>query len=524
MKQSLILLLFSSILFLLSACNGCNKGISSGDALQRIPADVTMVYAVHLDRFLPKMDFEKVRNMEFYVDNANEVAMSNIAFGDMLKNPEEAGIDLKKSLYLVYTMLPTEGNPVFSSCMVFHLNRPGGVEDVLKKHGLTSFRRENGYKAIQLDQFTVFAWDDEILVLGSTVEYTDLAVAIAPFFTTEASNSIANNKSLQEALQGEHDMEFWANSNELAKNVQLQMALTMFQIPADALKDNILHGFVDFEVGSVFANLKYDLKPALANELNKLFKDKPQTDFSPYIPGVNLAFAFTNAINLKGIDEILSAQPQAKGFVEFALREYGLSVKDIVETFNGDLMLMGAYNPADTVLDGLFATRIESQEKLDRFLQLGQERNIFRKVGAQMYQLNAPDLQQMEGSFSMGTTPGTAYLVVKDDLVLIGGDLPMLTLLQDNTFPPNSRIQEEYRKDLQNNLFGAYIGPGVMANFSDDLQNMLLRHGRLRVGRSGAEMEIKLMDEANNALRVLMREANKQHMLEKEAAKEANPI
>lgn len=521
MKQTIIAGFYA--LFALSSCNGCQRGVSD-EALQRIPGDAVMVYAVHLDRFLPKMEFEKVRNMEFYKDNAQEVAASNLAFGDMLLNPELAGIDLEKTMYLVYTMLPNEGAPIFSSSVLFQLNRPGAVEDVLKKHGLTSFRREHGYKAIQIDQFTVFAWDDDLLVVASTTEYTDLAQAIAPFFKTESGQSVANNKSLQNAIRGDHDMEYWVNSNELAKNVQLQMLVTMFQIPSDALRDNFIHGFVDFEIGKVLATMRYDLRKELAQKLDKLFKDKPQTDFSPYIPGVNLAFAFTNAINLKGIDELLSSQPQAKGFVEFALREYGLSTKDIVETFNGDLMLMGAYNPADTTLDGLFVTKIENREKLNRFLQLGLERNIFRQISANMYQLNAPNLQQIEGNFSLGTQPGTAYLVVKDDLVLLGGDQTMLSLLQQNTFPANARIQDNYRKDLQDNLFGAYLGPGVMANFSEDLKDMLLRHGRLRVNRSGAELEIQLMDEANNALRVLMREANKQHLLQKQAASEANPI
>ena len=100
------------IMTLLSACRNEPSG-SSSKILNSIPQNAISITEINVPSILDKMDFESVKQMEFYQEMAQEAARENPLFKEVLLDPSNSGIDLKQKQYIANVMdEKTVGNSV----------------------------------------------------------------------------------------------------------------------------------------------------------------------------------------------------------------------------------------------------------------------------------------------------------------------------------------------------------------------------------------------------------------------------
>ena len=187
------------------------------------------------------------------------------------------------------------------------------------------------------------------------------------------------------------------------------------------------------------------------------------------MPGENLIFATSGAIDFKGIDQFLSERPQAQGYVDFLLKNYGLTRQEVVETFGGDFLVvgMGEGNRLGNS-GGLFVTNIKDKSKFNTFIDLAVEQNILQELDNDVYKV----LTVAAPGFSFSQGKGFGQLLVKDDLVFISQDESLLNLIKEGNLPFGGKADKEILQLLNANTLGGYFDFETIRDFSKELNQV----------------------------------------------------
>ena len=108
---NLIFVLVLSV-FLLNSCSDRNSrserlmgSANLNDAtLAYVPADANTVTTVNVQSIMDKMDFDAVKDMEFYQDAKKEMEQKNPELVYLMEDPKNSGIDLSKNMYMFTDM------------------------------------------------------------------------------------------------------------------------------------------------------------------------------------------------------------------------------------------------------------------------------------------------------------------------------------------------------------------------------------------------------------------------------------
>ena len=520
MRQMLSFAFLGAILTL-SLFTACKPDgpIGKTDTLTSIPEDVTMVTTIDVPQLMDKADFENVKNMEFYQAFLEEVAEEDPALAEVFKDPKSSGIDLEKPVNVAFLPDPSNPENMFVGA-VANLADEGAFSALVEAAAEQPITEQAGYKSVQSNRNSIIAWNKDMVVLGGSEGSMEVNSQVERIFTTEPEGSVAKNKDLQKALSGDHDIATWLSTNSLAENEQAKFAMGMAQLDAEALKDNYLHGSLDFEDGQILGSSQYFINKGLSKDFDKLFNDQITTDFSKFVPGEGLVYAVTNAINLRGIDEILSARPQSKGFLEYALKEYGLTVEDIINTFGGDILLAGyAGEDGKDKGIGLFATNVVDRKKLDSFLELAQDYDMIEEEGDGVYKIMQAGLPGVGGGFTVKTSDGFGRLLVTKDMVFISGDDALINKLKKGAIPKAERVNKDILKLLNSNLFAGYFGLDAIKNFDEDLENLDIDEVKISTTREKSDLQMDLKEKNENALKSLFEMINKSYLKSQEKEK-----
>ena len=382
-------LLFSIAIatFLLASCK--NDPISSNDvAIHSVPADVSSVTAINIKQILDKADFEGIQKMDFYQKAINESKnKGNVVLAKILNDPSASGVNLEQNAYFFNHIDPKNPENIFSG-IIFNLNDASAFAKLMEE-GDVKTEKLNGYTKTEKLGMGAMAWNEDIALLGNTNNRSlDINEQLNRFFNTTEATSVSNNKDLQKALAGNHDITNWITTNSIAKNPQAGFALSMINVKADALQDNSIHSTFDFEKGAIVGRSNFYFNNELGkNFIGKFFKDEVKTDFGDYLPAENLIFATAGAIDFTGIDQFLSERPQVKGYVDYTLKNAGLTMQDVIETFGGDLLLAGMGDGTSGNNHTLFASNIKDKSKLNAFIDLAIEQNLIMELEDNVYKI-----------------------------------------------------------------------------------------------------------------------------------------
>ncbi|MFT4760659.1 MAG: hypothetical protein ACI9XO_002197 [Paraglaciecola sp.] len=506
MKKLLFLFAISSLFFV--ACK--NDDVSSTDAaINSIPADVSSVSVINIQRLMKKADFEAVKEMAFYkkiiaeVENDGQKAIAKI-----LQDPAASGVDLSKKAYFFSNIDPNNPENIFSG-MVLNLKDASAFSALLTDAGLI-VEKDANYSKTTRAQNSITAWNDEVAIIGGgSTRSTDLSSNLNQFFNTTEETSVANNNEMQKAFSNNHDFSSWFTTNPLAQNPQAGLVLSMIQVPADALKDNFINSTFDFENGQIVGHSDFLMNNDLGkNFIGKFFKEEVTTDFSDYLPAENLVFATSGAIDFKGIDQFLSERPQAKGYIDFLLKEYGLTMSDVIETFGGDLLMAGMSDGEKGNSNTLFASNVKDEKKLNTFINLAVENNILQELEDDVYKVMTVGMPGM--SFSRGK--GLGNMLVKNGMMFISSDEALLSKLKEGKLSKSERAMGDMVNLLNENTMGAYFDFEAVRGFSKDLENIHFDHLEVKMKNSGADFKMELEDKNMNSLKAIFQMVNESYL------------
>lgn len=498
---------FLSVCVLIIGLSACDQGmkIKAGQdaALAHIPSEVSSVTTVNVGRLLEKADFKAIQKMEFFKEAHSEVREENPALAEIMLDPYQSGIDLNKNAYSTINIDPNDPEQMFTS-VTLNLSDAKLFEEMLANAGLTDVADKGTHKQI-MEGNSIIAWNDEIAVIGGGENGPMLWQGAAKHFSTTKEQSIVNNKDLQKALSGQHDITSWLSSDNFADNDMAKMALSMLSIDPEALKDNAIHSYTDFENGIMKSASKYYLQKGLTKDFDLFFKDEVKTDFSPYIPNDNLVTAMTNALDVKGIKQVLKERPQYNSMVNFALKEQGLTLDDITGAFDGDLMLAVIGDKADP--KGIFATRINDASLMGKLLTLAIDKGLLEDSGDGTYTIKGAN----RNFNSMAGNPD-GYLLLKDDMLFATGDQAILETLKNGGFAKSDRISKDKLSKLKGNIFSGFLDFTAMQQLMGEEFDLPLNDMEFTTDRKQGLFEARFEDENTNSLKQLFELINKVYL------------
>ena len=502
----------------LVALSSCKKDtpLSSKDGLTSIPANATTVFAINVPSLMEKADYENIKDLDFFKEAMKDAADENPRVAEIMQNPDEAGVDLNQKAYMAIEVDEEDPQNVFSAMVLslsdadlFESNIKSGDNDMEINNG-------EGFKYAQEDRQSILAWNDQMAVIGNATSYTDLQEAVSAYFNTKPEESVAGNKDLQKAFGEEHDVAMWFNSNPFADNPAAQMALGFAEIDSEALKDNYIHGYLDFEMGEMIGHSKMYLQKDLTKDFSKFFNDEVTTDFTAYVPKDDLLFAFTTALDIKGIDEVLSARPQSKGFIDYSLDKYDLSFTDFAETFGGDIFVV-AQNTGGDKPGGLIATNITDNELLTKFLDLAVEFEVLIPDGNDVYKIDpGAGGQYRDNDFDVAFEDGMMRLIVEKDMVFITGDPGTLAVVQNGGYPAGERAEGEIPALLGKHVFGGYMALAALERLDESIQDFAFEDMKIMVDREESNFHLQMEDKSENALKQLIELGNESYLRERD--------
>jgi hypothetical protein len=512
LKVSLATFLFG-ILLLVTAC-GDKASMNADLALSRIPANATTVTEIDLPSLMKKADFESVKEMPFYKDMLNKMREEDPEAAVLLEDPSRLGIDLDKPAYMFYSINPEDINESFFALITYVKDQKLLEENV--KKGDNEILKGSSFSYLEPSGNGIFAWSDEgLCMMGFSPSYVDLVKEAEAYFAEKESN-VTQNKNLKKCFSEKHDVASWSNLNAFAENGDAKFALAMANVDPEALKDNYFHSYADFEDGKITGNTTWFLQKGLTKDLDKLFKDKPSDNYAKFIPGEELALFLSNSLDLRGWNEVLSARPQAKSFLNFSLQEYGITFEEIVKALGGDLNLAffpSESNPSGT---GLFITDIDKKDIFDKVLQIAIDQKALTQIEDNLFQFPGGGNIPMYGT-SFRLDSGDAYLLIHDKKIFISGDKGLIQDIRDGKVKAGNGEAKKLSKDK---LFSLFIdmknGQEVIGDENTEAFKGVEQF-KVTIDRKGIDALVEMDRQDVNSLKYLIEMANEAYLKEKES-------
>jgi hypothetical protein len=504
MRTHILALLFLLVIGGLTSCDSCQTSpVGTSDALNVIPEDAVFVARANLPVLLEKMDFEQIKNSPQFRESMENLTLQNPILADVLQNTEQSGVDISQAAYSYIQLDPENINEAFSAAVISLTDAASFGQLIQQNAEAGSVEEKEGFTAWKENKTTIVAWNDSYALFGTSQRFLDLDERAKQVLNQENAASIADNKDLRKAFGSSHDISLWFTSNPFADAPQAQLALGLAEFEADALKDNYIHGYIDFEEGKVVGKLLPYLQKGLTKDIDKLFNNELATDFSSYISPNRSLLLLTAALNTDGLNEVLQARTQAKGFLEFGLKRYGLSLTDITSALGGDVLFSTLTNDENRV-SGLFATNITNEETFGKLLQAGVEQGVLLQEDESTYAIRQIGFNQ--GELTISFDDGLARLLVKDGLAFISGDKNLLETMKNGGFAKAEQASSSTWKTMASQIFWATLdldninARKMGASFDDDKVSEV----KAQAGRNEVDFTIEMIEKTKNSLEVLM--------------------
>ncbi|MEK7254184.1 MAG: DUF4836 family protein [Bacteroidota bacterium] len=510
--------IYQSILFtfLLATLSffACKKdSVSSSETLSRIPESATGVSAINLKNLLQKADFEEVKKMEFYREMKSKASEKNPAMAEILENPMASGVDLEKKIYL-FTDANPEAPEEMVTCILVPLRNASDFAKMMAATG-EEIGENGGLKFIANGRGDNYlAWNDQLAIFGMTNGKPEFLTGyVADLHKTGGDKkSIASNKDLQKALTGDHDFAGWFSTDALLS--QAGFALTMLEVEPEALKNNHIHGYADFEKGKVVGHSDFYINKDLGeNFIGRFFKEEVKADFSEVLPKENLAFAAVAALDLRGIDEFLSERPQSQGMAEFMLKEYGVKRQDFVATFGGDLLVAGFGNAekSETNAEMLVATSVKDSKKAREFLQKVVADGKLKEVEKDLYSI----VSFGNEDFSITINKGMGKILLKDNYLVFSKNDALLAKIKSG-LPGSERAGKEVFQNFDDQTVAGWLTFDVVQKMFGESQSALFKDLKFKVNGNGADFIMQTADPNENSLNSLFKMMNEAYKRDSE--------
>ena len=467
-----------------------------------IPSTSTSVTGFDIQRIMKKADFESIKDMEFFSEMAAKAGSKSPLIAAAMKDPSKSGIDLNGKLYIA-TDLDKNDPENITTHFILPLSNVSDF-DKLAKAADIDFEPQNGLKVFVTkgNGDAVMVWNDEILTITvSNNKNIDVVTKARMLFEMNGEQTLASNRNFTKAINQEHDMVTWLSTNTLAENSAAGLAMSMIDVDSDALKDNFIHGYGDFEDGKIVGHADFYMNKALGKDfLGRFFKDESDADFRKVLPAGDLAFAVTGALNFRGMDQFLSERPQTKEYADFVLNDFaGFERKQLLETLNGDVMI-AAYS-ADGVQDGNFlaALALKDNTKAKAMLDKGVAEKKLKQVEPGIYEV----LQIGGEDFSIRINKGMGKFLHFENMLVYSPKEDLLQKINKGELQLGGQKIEQALQHFDKQTMAAWFDFQSVEKQIGDLPTAYFKDMRFNINSDGADFIIETIDPDKNSLKII---------------------
>ena len=488
--------------------------IETRAALELIPASAYSVTEIRVPQLMEKADFENFQKTDIYQEMIDDAAKDSEYFAALLRDPAKSGIDLTQSMYAFTSMPDGKLTKTFTAALIPLTDSKSFAEAMANANKDATPKSINGI-AYYDNNSGITAWNESFALVGMGTNNRNMMTMAESVLNKTNENNLSGNKSLMKTLSKNHDINSWTSSNPYAENSDAQMGAAMMGFDPDALKDNYIYSYVDFENGKITGTSEFDLQRKLTKDFDLFFKDEVKTDFDKYIPKEDLTFAFTAALDIKGINQVLSERPTTKQMVDYSMKAYGLTMRDIANIFPGDLAV-AFYNmgDADTDTYGIFMMEIGDREGLQKILDMGLEYDMLRKVSADEYVL----ADDMGKSFMDGMGRTTQYdkpqLRVKKNMLMISANTSILDGFTKGRLGFGNGLDGASKSLLKNHIFGGLVNIDELKLKDLDI-DIPFGQVNMTASRKKTDFNLNFKNENENSLKQILNFANEVYVNEK---------
>ncbi len=505
-------------LFLLASCN---KTANLDDASKAIPKDAMSVTAINVPSLFQKADFESVKQMDFYKAMVDSAKTDNAAMADIMRDPRKSGVDFTKNVYLVQnyslasatqnggdmTALMSLSNAADFETMLKNSRKDAKIEtkDGIKfitsspKTETTTLPEDDESRFSRVQNRGVVAWNDKMAIIGTYTEGGDFT----KYFKTKAEESISKNEQFGKLFGAKHDMYSYVSFDKLADDPQAKAGAGMMNLDPKSLKGNYATGYSDFENGQIVSKSDYQINGELRKQWGLMFKDNVKTDFSKYLKGNDLGFAMTMALDVKGIKEIINTNPQLKAALEMGKGDEAFSTDDIFKAFDGDMVVSAAPQSGDIKWAGMMGFKLQDKAAMLKLVNYLVAQKALVSEGNDVYQFaGAADMLSSE-------YVEKGKLAFVDDVVFVGDAATV------NSLKTGGGLNADVKDVLNKNILGMYANFGQIFADTEGMQNPEFSEMKMTMTGKNADMTVKMRDANENALKSLMKAANRWYLKSK---------
>ncbi len=515
--------LFSLILVLLTSCTKSGK---LDDTANAIPKDAVSVTAINLSSLMQKADFESVKQMDFYKAMVDSASAENASMAEILRDPSKSGVDLTKNVYIVqdYNFMSDARNVSLPSVLL-SLADAAAFEKIVTS-GKTPHKMEtkDGIKYMTFEKqpnqnsemgmsddnrSEVIAWNDKMAVLGGVTEGGDFSI----FFKNKAEESIAKNDNFTKLFGTVHDVYSFTNFDKIADNPQIKASAGVMNVDPKALKGNFATGYVDFEKGEIVGKSDYQINKELRQQWGLMFKDNVKTDFSKYLKGDNIGFVATMALDMKGLKEIINANPSFRMMIESSKSDK-FSTDDIFKAFDGDFVVAASPTVGtDKKWSGMVGFKLNDKATMEKLVKFLVSEDALVNEGNGVYRMGGMADMMSKGYVEQGKV---AFV----DDVIFAGDAATIANLKSG-----GSVSSDVKDVLNKNIFGLYANLSKMFAQSEEMKNPEMTEFKMMMNGTHGEGTMKMKDSNENSLKSLMKAANRWYLNDKaeKAKMEAQP-
>lgn len=502
----------ASLLFLVA----CKKSANLTDSITAIPKDAVSVMAINMPSLMQKADFESVKNMEFYKDMISESEKENPAVAEIVKDPKKSGVDLTKNIYFVsdYDVLSSNSRAnnsvilmsiadvkafeaLLQNAKAGEVQTKDGIKYIdMKKEG--EYTDAQGYK-INYNTGGLVAWNDKMAVIGKNTEGADFL----KYFKTKSDESIASNEHLKSLMGASHDIYTFFSFDKYADDMQAKAAAGAMNIDPKALKGNYFTGYSDFEKGQIVSKSDFEINKAITKDWGLLFKTNVKTDFSKYLNGQNLGFALTLGLDMKGLKEIINANPQFRMVTKMGEGAYNFSVDDLCKALDGDVVITASPASEKDKWHGMMGFKVSDKPSILKLLDVLTKEQIIVKESENTYHFS-----------EMAENMANAYInqskIQFVDDVLFVGDAATVSALNGK-----GSVNGDVKDVLNKNIFGLYANLNKVLSETEDMKNPEITELKMMINAKKGEGILKMKDANENSLKSLIKAINTMHLKNK---------
>ena len=387
--------------------------------------------------------------------------------------------------------------------VIASLSDKAAFKQLLTSDGNHDIKSAEGYEYVTTNQKTIVAWNDDIAVMGTSQGYgADLKAGVESILNTTKETSIASNEDLKKCFSKKADITSWFCSNKMADAAKGKMGMAGFIITPAMLTENYAHSYFNFEKGAIVTESNYDLNEKLSDEFRHVFKDKVQTNFSDYVPSDDLIFAFTGALDMKGINMILTNKSMT-GMVDISLKEYGLTTEDLAKTIDGDFLVTSHAKTGSENPNMLVAMKINDMDGFQKIIDLGKDYEMIEDAGDGLY--------KMAGL--MGIADDMPMFYVTDGMLFIGDASTTIPSLQSGDYGSNGLVSKKIKNIFSTNVMGGYVDFNNIGNYLDGMgvDFNALKDATMELNRDNGTMKLNMADGKKNALKSIIEWTNKNY-------------